>query len=495
MPLLDFCSSLYRKRGGISASSFVTGLTYTAGRNGYIYKPPGYDDNLNNYPLIFFLHGDGARSTDVTDLLNGSNDVSNEGAGYFLNQGDKPPGVLMALPQIPSGDFTTTDFDNALSFMTTHYRINTNRVYVTGLSRGAFGCRVWAQGRATQLAGTVVCAGNSGTGWNWSGTTEDGQSDIAHFWINGDLNDTTVPNGQIGLLAQANDPTFNKNVPFDTLTIWGQGHSGSVWSTQCYNRKERTDSAGTASFDYVRYLKRFSKDQTERCTLHVSNAEETLEINDWRLARVQVDAMTGATKSSLLTRLSAVKVSIDNGGKRYIIDQGTAALANTGHTLYYANNQTTHTTGAAISNLVDDENGSSSIGFTIVSQMASSGREGSIASSRNRGRYFGFERVQNTDGLTLSTTVTGGTCKFTGLNNAKLYNIRIFHCTASSFTTQAQIRVTIGGVKKTQYSECNTTLFVEYKNLIPSSGEIVMAIRTDVDKNLFLTAFELYQQP
>ncbi len=492
MSLLNLHSSLYRT-GDISESLFTTGLTYSSGRNGYIYQPPGYDDNSNDYPLIIFLHGDGARSSTVTDIIAGSDSVNNEGTGWFLNQGDEPSGVLIALPQLPflsaNNDFLATDFDDVMTFMTSNYRVNINRIYVTGLSRGAFGTRHCLQDRASQVAGSVLVCGNVDTGWNWSGTTGDGQSDIGHFWING-TNDSTVTNGQLTILAGANSSAFNRNIPVDTLSIHNGDHNGAVWNTYCYNRSERTDASGSAPFDYVRYLKRFSKDQTERATLHVEHAEYTLNINDWRLARVQVDVMTGATKSILLTRLATTKILIC---RLYCHLWKPAATVTTGTSIYYCNNQSTHTAGASISNLIDDENGSSSIGFTIVNQFASSGREGSISSNRNRGRYFGYERTHNTDGMTISTSVTGGTCKFTGLNNAKLYDIRIFHSTASSFATNATIRTTINGVVKTQYSECNNTLYVEYLNISPTSSEIAIAIRTDADKSLFVTGFELYQ--
>jgi hypothetical protein len=478
--------------GSITPSTFTSGHTYSTGKYMWVYTPPNINPALS-YPVIFSLGGDGSRSSDQNDVVKGSNDVSNEGIGYFLLNGDEPPDVFIVCVQIPSGDYSATDFDNAKSYMIANYPINANRVSVIGFSRGGFGCRVWAQSRATEIASTIVIAGNGGTGWNWSGTTGNGQSNIKHLWIQGTA-DGTVTNGQIGLLAQANAAGVNMNLPFETIALYGKDHEGYVWNTSCFNRKERTNATGTATFDYVRFLKRFSKDQTERCTLHVENAEQTLEIIDWRESRQLVDVMTGATKSSLLARLATVKSTIDAGGKRYVIDQGTSSLTTTGTSIYYCNNQTTHTTGAAISNLVDDEGGSSSIGLIFTSQIASSGRENSIASNRNFNKYFGYERSQNTDGATVQTTVTGGTAKFTGLNNSKLYNIRLFHSTASSFATNATIRVTIGGVTKTQYSECNNRLYIEYTNLSPASGEIIMAIRADADKNTFLTGLELFQQ-
>lgn len=466
---------------GPSASSLTSGHAYKTGRDMYIFQPTGYSDNSNNYPLIIFFGGDGTRGTDITLYIS-----SGEGIMDYINQGDKPPGVLICSPQIPSGDYTLDDFDKALLFMTTNYRINTNRVYVTGLSRGAFACRLIEQSYYAQVAAFMVYAGNYNSGWTFANYT-----DIGNWWHNGTA-DLTVTNGNESFMSGANDIALDMNVSWLVTNYWGEGHTGTVWNTNGYNRRDRTDATGTAKYDYVKWLKKFSKDQLERATLHVEYAESEITIQDYRLALIQVNALTaGVDKTALLLRLTVLKTTIDNGGKRYIIDHGPSTQTTTGN----VNNQTTHTAGASISSLIDDAGGSSSIGFTIVNQFASTAREGNLTSDRLRGRYFGLERNTYRDGMQLSTTITNGRCKYTGLNNAKTYNIRFYVSRSNNLTAHPEISITIGGTTKTQYCELNCTEYIEFTNLSPSSAEIIIDASNSGDTNTYIVAMELFLNP
>lgn len=469
--------------GGLSSPATLTSShPYRVGRDMWVYEPEGYDDNSDNYPLIMFWHGYGQRGTDINLLT-----ASGAGPMNYINGGDRPEGVLICAPQITvgDGDFTLTDFNNALSYMTTNYRINTNRVSITGLSGGAFLCRIVTQNYYAQVCSVLAFSGSYNSGWTFANYT-----DMGNWWHHGTA-DGTISNSTTGFMTNANALTVDMNISWLVTNYWGLGHSGTVWNTNGYNRRDRTNATGTAKYDYVKWLKKFSKDQVERATLHVEFAESELTIQDQRLALIQVnDLAAGATKTSLLARLTTLKSTIDAGGKRYIIDQGISIQTTSGN----INNQTTHTSGSAILNLVDDEGGSSVIDFTIVNQFASTSREGNLTSDRLRGRYFGFDRQTYRDGMAISTTITNGSCKYSSLDNAKLYNIRIYAARSNNLTAYPEISVTIGGVNKTMYCELNCTEFIEYINLSPSSGEILIAIQNSGDTSTFVNVMELVEK-
>lgn len=96
------------------------------------------------------------------------------------------------------------------------------------------------------------------------------------------------------------------NISPRTRNFWGVGHSPSIWNTNCYSRRERTDAAGTADFDYVRWLKKHSLDPARRAELFVEYAEHSRLIEDHREALLQVNLLpVGAHKTGLLARSSA----------------------------------------------------------------------------------------------------------------------------------------------------------------------------------------------
>jgi hypothetical protein len=323
------------------------------------------------------------------------------------------------------------------------------------------------------------------TGWVWSE-----QVDIGHYWVHGTA-DTNQTNGMQSLLNSANATT--RTVPFLTLPLWGLNHTGTVWNTNCYNRKNRTDAVGTALFDYIDYLKKHSKDPTQRATLHVEYAEDTELIEDYREAVKHVAALSaGDTKTALEARLATLKSTIKNGGRFFVLDFGATApgMAN-------ITQVTTATTGTTTSNIVDDEGGASVIDFQIVSQFASAPASRMNDIARANGGYFGFEPGVYRDGLRIEGAITTGQCKFSSLNASKTYKIRIYHTFGSgNFTDESEISATIGGVTKSQYSECNNTLYLEWVGLTPNgSNEIVI----DIDpsgtnsRNTQVCAIELYE--
>ena len=101
---------------------------------GYLlYLPADYGkDQEKQWPLIFFLHGAGERGTDL-------NLVTKHGPPKLVKDDPNFPFVVLS-PQCPEGRFwdnftLLTLLDDAIS----NYRIDPDRVYLTGISMGGYG--------------------------------------------------------------------------------------------------------------------------------------------------------------------------------------------------------------------------------------------------------------------------------------------------------------------------------------------------------------------
>jgi pimeloyl-ACP methyl ester carboxylesterase len=98
------------------------------------YSPKEYnDDTIKKWPLIIYLHGGSSRGTDTIKLYCC-------GIPDQIWRGREFPFIIVA-PQCPINQRWTTDnwFENFYKEVTTKYRVDTNKVYLTGTSLGGEG--------------------------------------------------------------------------------------------------------------------------------------------------------------------------------------------------------------------------------------------------------------------------------------------------------------------------------------------------------------------
>jgi len=98
------------------------------------YTPKEYnDDTIKKWPLIIYLHGGSSRGTDTIKLYCC-------GIPDQIWRGREFPFIIIA-PQCPINHRWTTDnwFENFYKELTTKYRVDTNKVYLTGTSLGGEG--------------------------------------------------------------------------------------------------------------------------------------------------------------------------------------------------------------------------------------------------------------------------------------------------------------------------------------------------------------------
>lgn len=116
-----------------SAQTLTREIKKTVTTGYLLYLPQGYDAKAaKKWPLIVFLHGAGERGSDVWRAgIHGP-------SKYVLNHPEFP--FILVTPQCPTNEIWSNDHILAvLDEVEAKHRVDTNRVYLTGLSMGGFG--------------------------------------------------------------------------------------------------------------------------------------------------------------------------------------------------------------------------------------------------------------------------------------------------------------------------------------------------------------------
>jgi poly(3-hydroxybutyrate) depolymerase len=128
----------------INVSINATGSTFQA----ILHLPNDYGTTTTAYPLLIFLHGLGEGGPNPASIYTSS---TAGGPAYFLAQGVFPASFVnpkdgksykyivvspQANPQGVEGSTTAQELDYVLTYLYAHYRVDTSRVYLTGLSDG-----------------------------------------------------------------------------------------------------------------------------------------------------------------------------------------------------------------------------------------------------------------------------------------------------------------------------------------------------------------------
>jgi predicted peptidase len=124
-----------------------------------LFLPKGYDaQKTNRWPLMMFLHGSGEREGNVWR-------VTIHGPTKYIEKHPDFPFILVS-PQCPPGSKWSDDtLLGILDEVTAKYRVNTNRIYLTGLSMGGYGAWSLATTYPERFAAVApVCGGEGNIG-------------------------------------------------------------------------------------------------------------------------------------------------------------------------------------------------------------------------------------------------------------------------------------------------------------------------------------------
>jgi predicted peptidase len=186
-----------------------------------IHLPDDYDDDpARRWPLVLFLHGAGERGVDL-DL------AALHGPPALADAGHEFPFVLVS-PQCPESsrwDSEPTVLARLLDEVSARYRIDPDRVYVTGLSMGGFGTWTLATRYPERFAAVApICGGL----WGQSAASI---RDLPVWAFHGDADDVVPISMTEEIVAELR--SLGSDVRFTRYT--GVGHDS--W-TEAYENPE-----------------------------------------------------------------------------------------------------------------------------------------------------------------------------------------------------------------------------------------------------------------
>jgi predicted peptidase len=144
------------KAGGQSKQMLNKKITKVVDCNYLLYLPADYGKSKDKWPLIMFLHGAGERGKNVEA-------VKKHGPPKMIAEG-KSFDFIIVSPQCPNDLWWPEQTEVLMALLDeieAKYRVDTDRVYLTGLSMGGFGTWTLAEKFPKRFAAIAPICGGS----------------------------------------------------------------------------------------------------------------------------------------------------------------------------------------------------------------------------------------------------------------------------------------------------------------------------------------------
>ncbi|MEZ4372183.1 MAG: hypothetical protein R3B07_15230 [Polyangiaceae bacterium] len=169
--------------------------TKYAGNGYWEYLPPDYDQ-LAKHPLMVFWHGVGENGDGGDADLD---KVIKNGPPKLIDKDQWPnsrPFIVLSPQHTGNGNCpSANEIHDFITFAIGAYKVDTKRVYLTGLSCGAIGSwNYFGNYIDQQIAAIVVIAGDGRNAWNKSGCA---LGKVPIWAFHGDMDPTVLPVGSI----------------------------------------------------------------------------------------------------------------------------------------------------------------------------------------------------------------------------------------------------------------------------------------------------------
>lgn len=135
-----------------TAETFVRQVSVMVSASFLLHLPGDYEaTGSKRYPLLIFLHGAGERGDDLEK-------VKAHGPPKLVANGKDFPFIIVS-PQAPESGWSLPTLDGLFEHVTNKYRVDIDRVYLTGLSMGGFATWRWAAESPGKFAAIAPIAG------------------------------------------------------------------------------------------------------------------------------------------------------------------------------------------------------------------------------------------------------------------------------------------------------------------------------------------------
>lgn len=129
-------------------------VTKTTDLDYLLYLPENYAESDTDWPLLFWLHGDGGQAD-----RGGFEEIRSYGPPALIEQGQDIPAIVVA-PQLWGNISWDADIlHHLLQTVLERYRVNPDRIYLMGYSRGGFGAWELGARYPAPFAAVVVVSG------------------------------------------------------------------------------------------------------------------------------------------------------------------------------------------------------------------------------------------------------------------------------------------------------------------------------------------------
>lgn len=167
-----------------AVQKFVTETNYL------LYLPDNYkSDTTTKWPLLLFLHGGGESGDDIQK-------VKAHGPPKLADQGKKFPFIIVS-PQSNGGGWDNENLYRLLQSVKKNYRVDHQRIYVTGLSMGGYGTWSLAMKHPEEFAAIAPVCGGGDTADAWK------LRNIAVWCFHGSKDDVVPPSASENMVKAA----------------------------------------------------------------------------------------------------------------------------------------------------------------------------------------------------------------------------------------------------------------------------------------------------
>jgi predicted peptidase len=206
-----------------------------------IYRPEEvlkYPDE--KYPVLFFLSGTGEVGTAAKPI----NMIRNGSLPEYIHSGNDVPMIVMSIQHIYY-EWNTALIDEGVDHALATYPIDTRRVYITGMSRGAYGCWSYALEHADRLAAAVPISGGA------DASMACNLKNVAVWAFHNSIDDTVSPSLSKDMIAALEACPSNKEVK----GTWFPDEGHNAWR-RVYNQNHEdwSKSPGIPKFDIYAWL-------------------------------------------------------------------------------------------------------------------------------------------------------------------------------------------------------------------------------------------------